>query len=117
MDSALRHRVWIMVGVVWSQELDWMIPVGPFQLGIFCDSATHWRSKRWEVQSFLCVTAQDWQLGNSSALAVGMPFLSSVRNHQHLSVCYCCHTVLVQVCHEPKRTRDKDGGGGKPCFS
>lgn len=37
MDSALRHRVWIMVGVVWSQELDWMIPVGPFQLRMSYD--------------------------------------------------------------------------------
>ena len=36
-DNALRHRVWILGGVVCSQELD-SILVGPFQPGIFCDS-------------------------------------------------------------------------------
>jgi len=25
LDSALRHRVWILGGPVWSQELNWMI--------------------------------------------------------------------------------------------
>jgi len=32
------HRVWILGGPVWSQELGSVIHVGPFQLRIFCDS-------------------------------------------------------------------------------
>ena len=38
LDTALRHRVWILGGLEWSQELDSVILVGPFQLGVFCDS-------------------------------------------------------------------------------
>ena len=38
LDSALSHRVWILVGSVWSQELDSMILMGSFQLGLFSDS-------------------------------------------------------------------------------
>jgi len=38
LDSALRHRVCILGGPLWSQELDSTFLVGPFQLGIFCDS-------------------------------------------------------------------------------
>jgi len=38
LNNALRHRVWTLGGPVWSQELDWMILMGPFQLGIFYDS-------------------------------------------------------------------------------
>ena len=37
LDSALRHRVCILGGPVWSEELESMIPVGPFQLRIFYD--------------------------------------------------------------------------------
>ena len=37
MGSALRDRVWILSGPVWSLELDLVILVGPFQLGIFYD--------------------------------------------------------------------------------
>ena len=40
LDNALRHRVWFLGGPVWSQELDSMILVGPFQLRIFCGSMT-----------------------------------------------------------------------------
>jgi len=36
-NSALRHRVWVL-GPAWSQVLDSVILVGPFQLGIFCGS-------------------------------------------------------------------------------
>ena len=35
--TPLRHRVWILSDPVWSWELDSMILVGPFQLGMFCD--------------------------------------------------------------------------------
>ena len=38
LDSALRHRVWILGGPVWNLELDLMVLTGPFQLRIFCDS-------------------------------------------------------------------------------
>ena len=38
LDTSLRHRVWFLGGPVWSQELDSMILVGPFQLKIFYDS-------------------------------------------------------------------------------
>ena len=38
LDNALRHGVWFWVGPVWSQELDLMIIVGPFQPRIFYDS-------------------------------------------------------------------------------
>jgi len=38
LDSALRHRVWVWGGTLWSRGLDLMILVGPFQLGVFCDS-------------------------------------------------------------------------------
>ena len=37
LDSALRHRAWILGGAVWSQKMDSVIFVGPFQFGIFCD--------------------------------------------------------------------------------
>jgi len=38
LDKALRHMVWILGGLVWSHKLDWLILMGPFQLGIFYDS-------------------------------------------------------------------------------
>ena len=38
LDTALRHRVWILDGAVWSQRLNSMISVGLFQFGIFYDS-------------------------------------------------------------------------------
>lgn len=31
------HRVWVLGGPVWSQELDSTIPVGLFQVRISCD--------------------------------------------------------------------------------
>lgn len=34
LGSALRHSIWILGDPVWRQELDSVIPVGPFQLGI-----------------------------------------------------------------------------------
>jgi len=38
LDNTFRHRVGILGGAVWSQELDsWMILVGPFRLRIFCE--------------------------------------------------------------------------------
>lgn len=37
-DATLRHRVWVLGGTVWSQELASVILVGPFQLRTFCDS-------------------------------------------------------------------------------
>lgn len=37
-NAALKRRVWIWGSSVWSQEVDLMTPVGPFQLGLFCDS-------------------------------------------------------------------------------
>ena len=37
LDTTLRHRVWFFGGPVWRQELDSMIFVGPFQLGLFYD--------------------------------------------------------------------------------
>jgi len=38
LDNALRRMVWFFGGAEWSQGLDSVIPVGPFQLRIFCDS-------------------------------------------------------------------------------
>ena len=38
LDTALRHRVWILGGAVWSQELDSVILTSPFQLWMFYDS-------------------------------------------------------------------------------
>lgn len=32
-DTAVSHRVWI-----WGQQLDPVIPMGPFQFGMFCDA-------------------------------------------------------------------------------
>jgi len=40
LDTALRHRVWMLGGAVWSQGLGSMIPMDPFQPRIFCDSMT-----------------------------------------------------------------------------
>ena len=36
LDNALRHMVRFLGGPVWSQELDLIILMSPFQLGIFC---------------------------------------------------------------------------------
>ena len=38
LDNALSHTVWFLGGPVWSQELDSMILMGSFQLGLFSDS-------------------------------------------------------------------------------
>jgi len=38
LDSTLRHRVWILGGPMWSQELNSAMLVDPFQLRIFYDS-------------------------------------------------------------------------------
>lgn len=38
LDNALKHKDCFWVCPVWSWELDSIILVGPFQLGIFCDS-------------------------------------------------------------------------------
>lgn len=38
LETALRHGVWIFGGPVWRQVVDSIIPVGAFQLRIFCDS-------------------------------------------------------------------------------
>ena len=38
LDTAVRHRVCILGGAVWSQELDSVILTSPFQLWIFYDS-------------------------------------------------------------------------------
>ena len=42
LDSALRRRIWIWGGVVLSRGLHAMIPVGPFQLKIVCNSVVLW---------------------------------------------------------------------------
>ena len=36
LDIALRQRVWILGGAVWSQELDLVVLTCPFQLRRFC---------------------------------------------------------------------------------
>ena len=38
LHNAFRHMVSVLGGPVWSQESDWMIPVGSFQLETFPDS-------------------------------------------------------------------------------
>jgi len=38
LGKAFRYRVWILGGPLWSQELDSMILVSPFQPGIFHNS-------------------------------------------------------------------------------
>lgn len=40
--SALRHMVSFLGGLMWSQELDSVIILGPLQLGIFCVSVILW---------------------------------------------------------------------------
>jgi len=42
LDSVLRHRIWILRGAVWSQELDSVILVCPSQLRIFYVSVILW---------------------------------------------------------------------------
>jgi len=42
LDSTLRHRVWILGGPMWSQELNSAMLVDPFQLRIFYDSQLRW---------------------------------------------------------------------------
>jgi len=37
LSNTLRHRVRILGSLMWSQELDSVILVGPFQLRLFCD--------------------------------------------------------------------------------
>lgn len=39
--TALRHAGWFLGGPPQSQELDMMVLMGAFQLGIFCDSWAH----------------------------------------------------------------------------
>lgn len=41
LDNALRHKVWLLCGLLWSQELD-LILVSLVKLGIFCDSVVLW---------------------------------------------------------------------------
>lgn len=38
LDSALRPRIWMLSGVLWSQELDSVFFVSPFWVRIFYDS-------------------------------------------------------------------------------
>ena len=38
LDNTLSHRVWILGGPVWSQQLDSVIFVGSFQAGKYYDS-------------------------------------------------------------------------------
>jgi len=42
LGNALRHRVWILGGPLWSLELGLMILVGSFQIRIFYDSIILW---------------------------------------------------------------------------
>jgi len=45
-DTALRHRVQILCGLVWSQGLDLVILVGPFQLRVGFDSSSPKKTSR-----------------------------------------------------------------------
>lgn len=51
-DSALRYRIWILGGSVGSKDLDSMILVGPFQLGIFHGSMILWFHLPWWKLTF-----------------------------------------------------------------
>lgn len=42
LDNILRHMVWFLGGAMWSQGLDSIILMGPFQLKIFYDSVILW---------------------------------------------------------------------------
>ena len=42
LDNTLRHRVWILGSPVWSQELELVILVDPFQLGKFHNTMSLW---------------------------------------------------------------------------
>ena len=64
---------WLQVffgGAVWSQELDSVIPMGPFQLGIVCDSIilhipeyfVEKHSRIRMVISFSFLLCKQWQL-------------------------------------------------------
>lgn len=46
LDNILRHWVWILGGLVWSQQLDLEILVGPFQLRVFYDLLVDKKSPR-----------------------------------------------------------------------
>ena len=50
LDSALRHRVWVLGGAVWSQGLDVVIPVGLFPLNILHDSMILATEVEWDEQ-------------------------------------------------------------------
>lgn len=47
LNNSLRYRAWILDGPVWSQGLDLMTLMGPYQLVIFCDSMRllHWQTR------------------------------------------------------------------------
>lgn len=38
LDNILRNTGWVLGGTVWSQKLNSVIPVNPFQTGVFYDS-------------------------------------------------------------------------------
>lgn len=40
LDTALKHRVWVLGGAVWSQDLNSVVVVGFFQLTVVCGSKT-----------------------------------------------------------------------------
>lgn len=40
LGKALSHIFWLLGDPMWIQELDAIIPVGPFYLWVFCDSTT-----------------------------------------------------------------------------
>lgn len=67
LDSSLRHLVWCLGGAVWSRELDSMILVGPFQLGMYYDSLN------WVLR--LQVTATSLQSRNVRFAACAVTFL------------------------------------------
>lgn len=45
-DNGLRNMVWYLCGALWSQKLDSMLPVGPFQLKIFYHYVILWKNER-----------------------------------------------------------------------
>lgn len=60
LENALKHRVSLLGGPVWSQELNSTFLVGPFQPQIFCDSVMKRKAAR-EYNMFTKTgTAKPW---------------------------------------------------------
>jgi len=58
-DSALSFMAWFLGDPVWSQGLGSVILMGPFQLGVFCDSNTYGQDNALRFEGCSCGWLQD----------------------------------------------------------